>query len=252
MLDIIYCEWLKLKHSKIVMVSFFGSFICPVLTLSSYYIRNYMIAPKRVGDLFEIYDNAITFIMLLFGPILMALAAIFLISREYTERTWKTIFVVPVSRIRILIGKFWILFFLMMAFMILSWFEILVLSGLCSFLFGISGVTGMGALFFLVRMIQGGIFLYPTITPFFYLALRTKGGFAPFLVIAGISLVNVVLSNTPVSRFWPWLLPNYLLSVSIGRIKPEKEGLILGIFIVGVVFVVGIGGSMRRIWKEDF
>lgn len=249
--DIVYCEWLKLKYSKIVMIGFFGSWICPILTLSSYYIRHYIMYSERVGSLFEIYDSAITFLMLLFGPIIMALVAVFLITREYAERTWKTIFVVPVSRIQVMIGKFLILFFLMLAFLFLSWFEIFVLSVLCSFLFEISGVTIMGALFFLIRMIQGGIFLYPTIIPFIYLALRTKGGLIPFIVIAGISLVNVVLSNTPISGFWPWLLPYSLLSVSIGRIKLEKEALVLGIFIVLAMCVIGIGGSIWRIWRED-
>lgn len=251
MLDILYCEWLKLKHSRILAIGFFGSLICPVLTLASCYVRNGMLYPERVTSLFEIYDNAMEFILLLFGPMIMALVAVFLIVREYTEKTWKTIFVVPVSRIRILCGKFLILFFLMVAFLILSWMEIFLLAVLCSFLFEISGVTIAAAFFFLVRMMKWGILLYPTITPFVYLAFRTKGGMVPFLSIAGVSLVNVVLSNTPVANFYPWLLPHWLMSVSLGRMESDRGRIGMGVFILGMVFFIGVFGSMWRIWRED-
>ena len=136
--------------------------------------------------------------------------------------------------------------------MILSWAEILVFTILCSFLFEISGITWMTALFFLFRMIKGGVLLYPVITPFLYLALRTKGGLVPFIVIAGVVLVNIVLSSTFVAGFYPWLLPHRLLYWSMYEKTGQAGGSIaVGIWIVGLLFVLSAVGGIWQIWTED-
>ena len=86
-------------------------------------------APLSLG---WIYEDTIMFLMLLFGPLVMAVVAVFLISREYTEKTLKTIFVVPVGRRQFIMGKFIILFILILLFMVLSWLDIVVISVICN------------------------------------------------------------------------------------------------------------------------
>ena len=185
MFNIIFCEWLKLKHSKVMRILILESMICPILALSGSFFRNITLDNERSFDLFTLYDNAIMFLMLLFGSMVLAIVAISLITREYNEQTWKTIFVVPVSRIRVLIGKFLILFLLV---------------------------------------------IHPVITPFLYLALRTKGGLVPFSILAGIILVNVVLSNTSFAKIDPWLLPYHLLYLSrYEKINQGNDFLFIGI-----------------------
>ena len=83
--------------------------------------------PEAILSLGWIYEDTIMFLMLLFGPLVMAVVAVFLISREYTEKTLKTIFVVPVGRRQFIMGKFIILFIL-----ILSWLDIVVISVICN------------------------------------------------------------------------------------------------------------------------
>ncbi len=181
--------------------------ICPILALSGSFFRNITLDNERSFDLFTLYDNAIMFLMLLFGPMVLAIVAISLITREYNEQTWKTIFVVPVSRIRVLIGKFLILFLLV---------------------------------------------IHPVITPFLYLALRTKGGLVPFSILAGIILVNVVLSNTSFAKIDPCLLPYHLLYLSrYEKINQGNDFLFIGIGITGILFIGSFLGSILRIYRED-
>ncbi len=229
-----------------------GSMICPILALSGSFFRNIAFDNERSFDLFTLYDSAIMFLMLLFGPMVLAIVAISLITREYNEQTWKTIFVVPVSRIRVLIGKFLILFLLVILFMVFSWAETFILAVLCSFLFEVSDITWMSGLFFFIQMIKGGILLYPVITPFLYLALRTKGGLVPFSMLAGIILVNVVLSNTSFAKIDPWLLPYHLLYLSrYEKINQGNDFLFIGIGITGILFIGSFLGSILRIYRED-
>ncbi len=183
------------------------SMICPILALSGSFFRNITLDNERSFDLFTLYDNAIMFLMLLFGSMVLAIVAISLITREYNEQTWKTIFVVPVSRIRVLIGKFLILFLLV---------------------------------------------IHPVITPFLYLALRTKGGLVPFSILVGIILVNVVLSNTSFAKIDPWLLPYHLLYLSrYEKINQGNDFLFIGIGITGILFIGSFLGSILRIYRED-
>ena len=86
MADIVYCEWMKLKRSKIILIGGLGSFIVPFLVAVND-IRIYFSNPSVRLSLGGIYEDTIMFIMLLFGPLVMAIVAAYLVSREYTEKT---------------------------------------------------------------------------------------------------------------------------------------------------------------------
>ena len=109
MADIVYCELIKLRRSKIILIGTLGSLIVPFLVVIND-IRICFSDPSITLSLGGIYEDTIMFIMLLFGPLVMAVVATYLVSREYTEKTLKTIFAVPIGRRRFMAGKF-IMFF---------------------------------------------------------------------------------------------------------------------------------------------
>ncbi len=171
MADIIYCEWLKLKRSKITLIWVLGSFIVPFLVTVND-IRIALSNPAAVLSLDGIYEDTVMFLMLLFGPLVMAVVATFLVSREYTEKTIKTVFAVPIGRRQFLAGKFIMLFILVLLFMVLSWLDIVVISLLC------------------------GLFMHVL----------------PVSPLAAVSLLNVVLSGSRVAGFYPWTAVYLLLT----------------------------------------
>lgn len=247
MADIIYCEWLKLRRSKIVLIGVLGSFIVPFLVIINE-IRICLIYKETTLSLNWIYEDTIMYIMLLFGPLVMEVVATYLISREYTEKTLKTIFVVPLKRGQFMMGKIIMLLILVLIFMTLTWLDIVVISIVSSLFFEVSQITFLSVIYVLVQMIKGGILLFTTLTPFIYIAMRAKGTLIPFVIIAAGSLLNVVLSGSPVAGYYPWTI-TYLLQT--GRLEQSGCPNFLGISIIIFVCIFGICISILRFRKED-
>lgn len=247
MADIVYCEWMKLKRSKIMLTGVLGSFIVPFLVAVNH-IRISLSDPSADLSMGGIYEDSIMFIMLLFGPLVMAVVATWLVSREYTEKTLKTIFAVPIGRGRFLAGKFIMLFLLVLLFMLLSWADIIVVSLFCNLFFKVSQITFVSAVYFLIRMVKGGLLLSATLTPFIWLALRTKGTFAPFVVIAALSLLNVVLSGSPIAGIYPWTAAYLLVT---GRTAEMGSTVFVGRMVILFLCLTGIGLSIWEFQKED-
>lgn len=247
MAEIVYCEWLKLKRSKIMLVGVFGSFIVPLLAVIND-IRICLSNPMAALSLSGIYEDTIMFLMLLFGPLIMAVVATYLVSREYTEKTLKTIFAVPIGRMEFLAGKYIMLFILVLLFMVLSWLDIVVIAVVCNLFISVSQITLLTAISIFIQMVKGGILLFATLPPFVYLALRTKGTFVPFIAIAAVSLFNVVLSGSQIAGFYPWTAAYLLLT---GRLEQSGCPTLIGVFVILFVCLFGIGISVLRFRKEE-
>lgn len=152
MADIVYCEWMKLKRSKIAWIGILGSLMIPFLVTVND-IRLYF-SNSAALSLGGIYEDTIMFLMLLFGPLVMAVVAVYLISREYTEKTLKTIFAVPIGRRQFLTGKFITLFILVLLFMALSWLDMVVIASACHLFFDVSQITILSAVYILIQMLK--------------------------------------------------------------------------------------------------
>lgn len=247
MADIVYCELIKLRRSKIILIGTLGSLIVPFLVVIND-IRICFSDPSITLSLGGIYEDTIMFIMLLFGPLVMAVVATYLVSREYTEKTLKTIFAVPIGRRRFMAGKFITLFILVVLFMVLSCLNIVVIAAFCNLFMDVSEVSILSVIYILVQMIKGGILLFATISPFVYLSLRAKGTLAPFIAIAAVSLLNVVLSGSQIAGFYPWTAAYLLL---IGRLEQSGCPVPAGIAIILLVCLSGICFSILRFQKND-
>lgn len=247
MKDILYCECLKLKRSKMVVIGFLGTFIVPVLVIFNSVQRN-LKHSDSVITLFSLYDNALMFIMLLFAPLVISIIAAYFISREYSEKTLKTMFTVPVSRIKFLQGKFLMLFIIVMLFMLVSWFHILILAAVCNFFLDVRQITIISSIFFLIKMLFGGILLYMTITPVIYLSIWNKGFMAPSIAVAAVSLLNVVLSGSPIAGLFPWSAAYLLVSGRSGNFGCPAP---ISFLIILAVCIISVISSMVRFKKED-
>ena len=106
----------------------------------------------------------------------------------------------------------------------------------------------MSVIYILVQMIKGGILLFATISPFVYLSLCAKGTLAPFIAIAAVSLLNVVLSGSQIAGFYPWTAAYLLL---IGRLEQSGCPVPAGIAIILLVCLSGICFSILRFQKND-
>ncbi len=250
MSNILSCEWLKLKRSRFVVIGFLGTLIVPLLVIISS-IQKYLKNPNNPNnsiDLFGLYDSAMMFSMLLFAPLVLSVLAVYVVNREYSERTLKTIFSVPVERNKFLKGKFLILFTIVILFMLLSWLNILILAVICNLFFSVMQITITSAVYFLIKMLFGGILLYMTLTPVIYLSIRTKSFITPLIAVIAVCLLNVILSGSPVAGFFPWTA-TYLLAT--GRNNNSGCPPLVSFLIIILICVVSIAASRRRFLQED-
>lgn len=101
MLNIIYCEILKLKKSYIIPVSVIGGMIMSILfELAALVFKDSMQTFEQYSSNLEIPN------ILLLYTILFSLIAGYVFSREFTDKTSSVVYAYPVSRIKIFIGKF--------------------------------------------------------------------------------------------------------------------------------------------------
>lgn len=247
MLKLIQCEYLKLKRSKFLLIGISGTLIVPFFVIVQA-VTKYFSHKAAAVSLFSLYDGALMFLMLLFGPLVLTILGSWIISREYTDGTLKNIFAIPVSHTAFIIGKMLFLAILDLMFMLVSWLEILILAIFCSFFIPVTELAVPSALFFLIKMLFGGILLCATQTPFIYLTIRTRGFIAPLIAIAAILFVNVVLSASPIAGFYPWSA-SYLLI--LGRLSGAGCPKGVSIAIIGVVCIVGIAASLIRFTRDE-
>lgn len=247
MTRLLQCEYIKLKRSKFLLIGILGTLIVPFFVIVKA-VTNYLANPEKVMSLFSLYDDALMFLMLLFAPMVLTILYAWIISREYTDQTLKNILVIPVSQTAFLCAKLIFLSILTLMFMLVSWLEILVLACLCSCFIPVTELTISSVLFFLIKVLFGGILLCATQTPFVYLTIRTKGFVAPLIAISAISLINVVLSNSPIAGFYPWSASYLLIFGRFSRQSCPKE---ISVFIILGMCLLGIVASLFRFKKEE-
>lgn len=86
--------------------------------------------PEFVFTLSDVYNSSILYTMLLTNMMVYVAIASFLFSREYTESTLKTILPIPVSRTKLLFGKFCSLLLWIVTLNIVTWAGIYVVCGI--------------------------------------------------------------------------------------------------------------------------
>ena len=100
MLNIIYCELLKLKRSYIIHVSLIGGiFISVLMNMVSLVTGEKFQSFKNYSSNIEILN------ILLLYTILFSIIAGYIFSREFTDKTASAIYACSVSRIKVFIGK---------------------------------------------------------------------------------------------------------------------------------------------------
>ena len=100
MLNIIYCELLKLKKSYIIPVSIIGGMFMSMLMILASLVF------KESVETFEQYSSNLEIPnILLIDTILFSLIAGYIFSREFADKTSSVVYSYPVSRIKIFIGK---------------------------------------------------------------------------------------------------------------------------------------------------
>ena len=194
-------EFLKLKRSKIFLLSLMGAILPPLLMFIA-------VTSFDEGQSFEaLFSNVNMYMSAMFAVLIFAIIISYLFGREYNEHTLKTMLTIPISRGKFLISKY---------IMFLAWIVILsVVTSLSTLVFGfVAGLEGFSLKLFLdsfAQLLYGNVLLFLTFSPFVFLSLLITNMVPAMVGGATLSLVNLMVYGQNWAPFVPWVCP-YLIS----------------------------------------
>lgn len=247
MVNLIYCEIIKLKRSKILFISFLGAMATPFMMLVEA-VQTHFEHPDQEITLVDLYDNSLIYVMMLMNMMVYVVIAAYLFSREYTEKTLKTILPVPVSKTKFIASKFCILFLWVMVLTVITWAGVLSSATLYHVIFVIAEFKIEVALAWLGKLLFGGVLMFLTISPFAFLAEKSKGLVIPMIVASAIVMGSAALSNQELGALYPWTATYFLVK---GKIASSGYPTALAIGIIIFVSILGFLATFIYFKKED-
>lgn len=230
-----------------VLISILGVMSIPFMMLIES-LQAHFKRPDLVFTLSDIYSDSILYIMLLANIMIYVAITAYLFSREYAENTLKTILPIPVSRTKLMAAKFCTLFIWTSVLTIVTWAGILILSGMYHIVFGMEGYSLLVAINWLPKYFFSNMLMFLTVSPFAFIAQKTKGFVASMIASAVIVMGSAALSNHEWGALYPWTATFFLIE---GRIESTGYPMVLSVAIILLVSVIGFYMTFHYFKKED-
>ena len=227
MFTFIEMEFLKLKRSKIFLLSILGAILPPFLMFIA-------VTSFDEGNTFEMmFTNVNMYMSAMFAVLIFAIIISYLFGREYNEHTLKTMLTIPVSRGKFLASKY---------MMFLMWVVILTMvTSFSTLVFGfIAGLDGFSLKLFIdsfAQLLFANVLLFLTFSPFVFISLVVTNMVPAMVGGAGLSLVNLMVYGQNWAPFVPWVCAYLIASGEIAEYSTSvavSYGIILATFLIGL------------------
>ena len=231
-------EFLKLKRSKIFLLSLMGAILPPFLMFIA-------VTAFGEGNTFELlFTNVNMYMSALFAVLLFAIIISYLFGREYNEHTLKTMLTIPISRGKFLISKY---------IMFLVWIVILtVVTSISTLIFGFAaGLEGFSINLFaesFAQLLYANVLLFLTFSPFVFISLFITNMVPAMVGGATLTLVNLMVHGQNWAPFVPWVCPYLIAS---GEIAEYSASIIVSYGIILATFAIGLAVSYIYFTKTD-
>ena len=238
MLTFIEMEFLKLKRSKIFLLSLMGAILPPLLMFIA-------VTSFEEGQSFEaLFSNVNMYMSAMFAVLIFAIIISYLFGREYNEHTLKTMLTIPISRGKFLMSKY---------VMFLVWIVILtVVTSISTLIFGFAaGLEGFTLKLFADRFAQllySNVLLFLTFSPFVFLSLFITNMVPAMVGGAALALVNLMVYGQNWAPFVPWVCPYLIAS---GEIAEYSAGIGVSYTVILATFVIGLAISYIYFTNKD-
>lgn len=240
--DLLYTELLKLKRSKMFLVSILGAAAVPFMCFIGYLGKRSK-NPDVPIQFNEVFSETNMYIVLLIGVLLYGVIASYLFNREYIENTLKSLLTIPVSKMSFILSKFIMLLVWIMTLTIAAWGLTLIL-GLIGHFKGLSSAVVAESF---KQFATGGGLLFLVVTPTIFITLVFKNYVPGIVFTTVITMVNVMMINSEYRALYPWSGVWVIVS---NMIVPEYpvEYTYISIF---TTFIIGFITTMIYFRKED-
>ena len=187
MMTFIQSELIKLKHSKIFLLTVLGALTFPFLL--------YLSLISGTADGFESMLRACNqFTGSMFNIVLFAIVV------SYTEHTLKTMMTIPISRGKFILGKYLMFFIWTMILVAITFLSTCIFG----YLGGVNHITLTGAIGCCKEIFITNILLFLSFTPFVFLSLIVPNMVAAMVTGAAFSIGNLMISSTKYAPYFPW------------------------------------------------
>ncbi len=232
MLNFIQTEFLKLKNSKLFIISLLTGFLPPFLMYLGA-LEMKAEDPTFVLEFAKMFTETNVYMTGLFAVFILCIMISYLIGREYTEHTLKLVLTSPISHFKYLLGKY-----IVFIIWTLTLFGVTFIGAL---LFGFvaegNGLTFNMALYYLSEMIVGGFLLSLAMTPFIFLSMIMKNIVPSMITGAVLVLINLLSYSCAWGPYFPWMA-SYIISSN--TMAEYSCGLFLPLTTIGVTFLLGL------------
>ena len=228
MLTFIEMEFLKLKRSRIFLLSLMGAILPPLLMFIA-------VTSFDEGQTFEaLFTNVNMYMSAMFAVLIFTIIISYLFGREYNEHTLKTMLTIPVSRAKFLVSKY---------IMFLVWIVILtIVTSISTLIFGFAaGLDGFSIKLYadiFAQLLYANVLLFLTFSPFVFISLFITNMVPAMVGGAGLTLVNLLVYGQNWAPFVPWVCPYLIASGEIAEYTTSitvSYGIILATFVIGLV-----------------
>ena len=243
MLNLVYTELMKMKRSKMFLISLLGAAVAPVMMF--FMMITYRDQSPGVEVTFERYFNQThLFVSLLIGTLLFGLIATYIINREYQEDTLKNLFTIPVSRTGFLMSKLTVLF---------GWIQILMLAAflLCLLLGLIGRFTEFSTpilVSYITQYLKTGVLLFCLTPPVLLITMLFKN-YVPsiaFSIIVTVTAV-IVMNSEDYIGIYPWTIP-FVLTL---KEAPKGFSIYPSLISITGVFILSLCGCILYLNRAD-
>ena len=238
MLTFIEMEFLKLKRSKIFLLSLLGAILPPLLMFIA-------VTSFDEGQSFEaLFANVNMYMSAMFAVLIFAIIISYLFGREYNEHTLKTMLTIPISRGKFLASKY---------VMFLVWIVILtIVTSISTLAFGFgAGLDGFSLKLFadnFIQLLYANVLLFLTFSPFVFISLFITNMVPAMVGGAALTLVNLMVYGQNWAPFVPWVCPYLIAS---GEIAEYSTSIAMSYGIILVTFAIGLAISYIYFTKTD-
>ncbi len=238
MLTFIKMEFLKLKRSKIFLLSILMAALPSLLM----FIATFAFDETQSFD--ALFSTVNMYMSALFAILLFSIIISYLFGREYNEHTLKTMLTVPISRGKFLISKY---------VMFLIWILILtVVTSISTLAFGfVAGLSGFTLQLFInsfAELLFANVLLFLTFSPFVFISLFITNMVPAMVGGASLTLVSLLVNGQSWAPYVPWACP-YL--ISSGEIADYGVSLMIPYGVILVTFIIGLAISYVYFTKKD-
>lgn len=200
MADLLYTELLKLKRSKMFLISIIGAVVAPLVVVVASYVYMKTKQPTPPIKFEELFNESSLYTVLVIGVPLYGVVTAYLFNREYMEDTLKNLLTIPVSRAGFIISKSILLFMWIMMLTSVAW-------GLTFILGLLGGFEGMSPSLITKSFKQfsiGGGLLFILSTPIILVTLVAKNYVPTIIFTIMITLINIMSSSSEYRGLFPW------------------------------------------------